>query len=47
MREVLGVAVRVLLVLGVIVSQSQLEDEGEEEAAVIISLHAEPELTCY
>ena len=49
-RVVVRVAVCVLLVLSqLLVSQAQLADEGEEEeeeAAEIISLHANPELTC-
>ena len=50
MRVIVRVAVCVLLVLSLLlVGQAQLADEGEEEegeAAEIISLHSDPELTC-
>ena len=49
-RVILREAVCVLLVLSLLlVGQAQLADEGEEEeeeAAEIISLHSDPELTC-
>ena len=44
-RVVVGVAVCVL-VLSVVVTQCRLEDQGEEEAAAVKGLHANPELTC-